>query len=77
MKKIINIAFLLFIFTLYIGAQTDARIASAWRVLKYDVSATVPNSDRFLSARATLNLQNVGNGAGTRLTLRISEKAEI
>jgi tetratricopeptide (TPR) repeat protein len=77
MKKIINFAFLLCTFTLYIHAQTDARVSSAWRVLKYDVSATVPTNDRYLTVRATMNLLNVGNGAGTRLTLRISEKAEI
>lgn len=77
--KFVRLAIILtfFSFTLYIHAQTDTRVAAAWRVLKYDVSATVPNNDRYLTARATMNLQNVGNGAGTRLTLRISEKAEV
>ena len=77
MKNILIFAFLLLTFTLYIQAQTDTRVSSAWRVLKYDISANVPTNDRYLTARASMNLQNVGNGAGTRLTLRISEKAEV
>ena len=77
MKRFITFVVLLGIFTLYINAQTDTRASSAWRVLKYDISANVPTNDRYLTARASMSLQNVGNGAGTRLTLRISEKAEV
>ena len=37
----------------------------------------MPSADRALTAKAVLNLQNVGNGAGSRLTLRISPNAEV
>ena len=60
-------------------AQDETRTAAAWRVLRYDITATLPQNpaDRNLTARAVLNLRNVGNGAGSRLTLRISDKAEV
>jgi tetratricopeptide (TPR) repeat protein len=81
MKKssIITFALLIFTFSLSIFAQDDARVAAGWRVLKYDINANLPSNpaDRNLSARATLNLQNIGTGAGSRLTLRIHEKAEV
>ena len=53
------------------------RVAAAWQVKKYDITATLPTADRYLTAKAVLNLQNVGNGAGSRLTLRISPNAEV
>lgn len=76
MKKssITTLAFLLFTFSLSVFGQEVA-----WRVLKYDINANLPPNpmDRNLSARVTLNLQNVGTAAGSRLTLRISDKAEV
>lgn len=82
MKKssILAFAFLLVAFTFSVSAQDEtARASVAWKVLKYDLSANLPQNpaDRYLSARATLNLQNVGNSAGSQLSLRISEKAEV
>lgn len=68
-------AFLIFTFVFDISAQDETRIAAAWQVKKYDI--TVSTADRFLTAKAILNVQNVGGGAGTTLTLRISPKAEV
>jgi len=55
--------------------QDETRVFVAWQVKKYDVEVSF--DDRFLVAKATLNLQNVGNSVGTRVTLRINEKAEV
>jgi tetratricopeptide (TPR) repeat protein len=81
MKKssIIAFAFLLFSLTLNLFAQDETRAVVAWRVLKYDINANLPQNptDRYLSARAILNLQNVGNTSATQLSLRISDKAEV
>ena len=62
-------------FSLNALAQDNARGAVVWQVQKYDLTASV--ADRFLTAKTTLNLQNVGNAAGTTLTLRISPRAEV
>lgn len=81
MKKssILIFALLFFTFTINLFAQDDSRATVVWRVLKYDINATLPTdpADRNLTARATLNLQNIGNASGSQLTLRISEKAEV
>ncbi|MBX7171394.1 MAG: tetratricopeptide repeat protein [Pyrinomonadaceae bacterium] len=71
------IAFTFLLFSLCIStfAQTEPRAAAAWQVKKYDITASI--ADRFLTASATLDIQNVGNAAGSRLTLRISEFAEV
>lgn len=73
------VAFLIITFNASFFAQDTARAAAAWRVLKYDITANVPQNpaDRYLAAKAILNLQNVGTGTGSRLTLRINDKAEI
>jgi hypothetical protein len=70
--------FLLFTFALHVSAQDEnVRASAAWQVKKYDITATLPSADRFLTAKAVLNLQNVGNAAGSRLTLRVSPNAEV
>lgn len=75
-QSAITFTFLLSIFVLGVFAQdTTQRTAAAWQVKNFDISASV--SDRTLSAKAILNLQNVGNGPGTRLTLRINDHAEV
>ncbi|MGI8469945.1 MAG: hypothetical protein ACR2N3_16010, partial [Pyrinomonadaceae bacterium] len=73
--SVITFAFLLFTFAFNIFAQNETRVVAIWQVKKYDISAST--ADRFLTARAILNVRNVGNGAGTTLTLRISPKAEV
>lgn len=77
--SIIAFAFLLFTFASSVFAQDETRGAAAWRVLRYDITASLPQteSDRNLTAKAVLNLQNVGSGAGSRLTLRVNGKAEV
>lgn len=79
MKKFIISAFALLLFTFNLFAQDEVRVPLEWRVSKYDITASLPqnSTDRYLTAKAVLNLQNVGTSAGSRLTLRINEKAEI
>ena len=81
MRKIssILIALFLLIFTFSIFAQVDNRAGLTWQVLKYDITATLPSGDanRNLTAKAVLNLKNTNNRPAPKLTLRISEKAEI
>ncbi len=56
-------------------AQDEAR--AAWQVTNFDITVANLNTERALNARATLNVRNVGRGAGSTLTLRINAKAEI
>ena len=81
MKKFSNIIFALFLIisTQTISSQVDNRAGLTWQVLKYDITATLPknDSDRNLTAKAILNLRNTTSRSVSKLTLRISEKAEI
>ncbi|MBA2619939.1 MAG: hypothetical protein H0U87_01925 [Acidobacteria bacterium] len=81
MKKssIIFFAFLLFIFAHSVLAQDETRASKTWEVRKYDLTATLPQSetDRSLTARAVLNLRNVSSKTASTLTLRISPNAEV
>ncbi len=72
-------AFLFLTFTFSIPAQDDSRASITWQVQKYDIAATLPQAetDRNLAVKAVLNLKNVSSSTASRLTLRISEKAEI
>jgi len=71
-----TIALILLAFVFGARAQDiSPRAAAAWQVKKYEISANV--ADRFLNATAALTLENVGNAAGSRLTLRINEFAEV
>src|SRR5688500_16520711 len=70
--------FLFFTSTFSIFAQDDSRALITWQVQKYDITATLPEAtDRNLNIKAVLNLKNVTSSAASRLTLRISEKAEV
>ncbi len=76
------LTFLLFTFALFnfsIFAQNESRVSKTWEVQKYDITATLPNSetDRNLTVKAVLTLKNVSSSAGSRLTLRISPDAEV
>ncbi len=68
-----------FLFVGVLRAQTDSRGMAAWSVLRYDINATLPQNytNRYLSVRANLGLKNVGTSTGSKVTLRISEKAEV
>lgn len=60
-------------------AQVDTRPTATWQVVKYDLTATLPqvDNDRNLSAKAKLDLRNVSASPASTLTLRISPSAEI
>ena len=62
-----------------VAAQDDTRPSATWEVQKYDINATLPqsDSDRNLSARAKLDLKNISARPALTLTLRISSSAEI
>lgn len=81
MRKFSIVAFTFLILTTAFStfAQDETRAAAAWLVKKYDINVTLPQNpnDRYLTARAVLQIQNVGNAAGSQLTLRISDKAEV
>lgn len=78
-KSVLIFAFLLALFTFSASAQDETRASKTWEVQKYDIAATLPQSetDRNLTVKANLDLKNVSSEAGSRLTLRISEKAEV
>ncbi len=73
------IIFTILIFSFSAFAQTETVVSRTWEVQKYDITATLPSveTDRFLTAKAILTLKNVSSAAASRLTLRISDKAEI
>lgn len=60
-------------------AQDDTRVSATWQVVRYDIAATLPQSDadRSLSVKAKLDLKNVSARPASTLTLRISPAAEI
>ena len=78
-QSLIIFAFLLLSFAGAIFAQDESRASKTWEVQKYDITATLPQTetDRNLTTRAVLSLKNVSGSVGSRLTLRISPNAEI
>ncbi|HEX6124340.1 MAG TPA: tetratricopeptide repeat protein [Pyrinomonadaceae bacterium] len=64
---------------LAVWAQDDTRISATWQVQKYDITATLPQTeaDRSLTAKARLDLKNVSTRPASTLTLRISPLAAI
>ncbi len=76
---IILYAFLLFTFAFSAFAQDESRVSKTWEVQKYDIAATLPQTeaDRNLTVKAVLSLKNVSNSSASRLTLRISPGAEV
>lgn len=79
-KKFVVIFTLLgFTFAFSVFAQDESRISKTWEVRKYDVTATLPQTetDRYLNVKSVLELKNVGGTVGSRLTLRISPNAEV
>jgi tetratricopeptide (TPR) repeat protein len=57
------------------GAQDEPR--AAWAVTGYDIMVPAIGAERVLNARATITALNIGRGAGSTLTVRISPTAEI
>ena len=77
-SKLSLISLLLFVsVAAFISAQAQAEATAAWQVVRYDITASAPGSDRNLTARAMITVRNIGRGSGSRLTLRINPKAEI
>lgn len=62
-----------------IQAQDDTRVTATWKVVKYDISATLPQAenDRALTAKAKLDLKNVSARPASTLSMRISPAAEV
>lgn len=62
-----------------VSAQDDTRPSATWQVMRYDITATVPQMepDRNLIAKAKLDLKNVSPRSASTLSLRISPAAEI
>lgn len=56
-------------------AQDDLR--AAWQVTNFDIAVSGLGNDRFLDARATLTLRNIGRGPGSTVSFRINPKAEV
>ncbi len=81
MNKISPVIFtiLLLTFAFSVFAQDDSRASITWQVQKYDLTATLPQTEteRNLAVKAVLNLKNVSGSTGSRLTLRISPNAEV
>ncbi|HXH68896.1 MAG TPA: tetratricopeptide repeat protein [Pyrinomonadaceae bacterium] len=75
----IKFVFLLLAFSFSVFAQDESRVSKTWEVQRYNITATLPQSetDRHLTVKAILNLKNVSGNAGSRLTLRISPSAEV
>lgn len=77
MKSILSlIGLFLFAFALPASVQAQVEAGPAWQVLRYDITVSI-QPDRSVSAHAVVGVRNIGRGAGTRITLRISPKAEI
>jgi hypothetical protein len=79
LRSAIIFSFLFFNFTLYIHAQSTSRASIAWEVQKYDITATLPQNEtgRDLNVKAVLSLKGIQERTGSRLTLRISDKATV
>ncbi len=56
-------------------AQEEAR--AAWQVTNFDIKANVQQAERTLAAIAVLSLRNIGRGAGSSFSFRISSKASV
>lgn len=69
----------IFLFCAAAFAQDESRATATWQVQKYDINATLPQSeaDRNLTVKAALTVKNVSGSAASTLTLRLSPDAEI
>src|SRR4030095_152557 len=78
MTKLAAVFLLLFV-PYFVWAQDDTRVSATWQVIKYDITATLPQSetDRNLVAKAKLDVKTVAARPASTLTLRISPAAEV
>src|SRR5688500_19647914 len=70
---------ILSIFTTLIYAQSEVRVSRTWEVQKYDITASLPQSetDRNVTIKAVLNVKNASGSPAWTLTLRISQNADV
>ncbi len=70
---------ILFLTLWFSGILAAQDAVQTWQVLKYDISATLPQGekDRNLVSHAVLTLKNVSGKSASSLTLRISPVAEV
>ncbi len=78
-SAIIFTLLVLSIFTSLINAQNEVRVSRTWEVQKYDITATLPQSeaDRNMTVKAILNVKNTSGSPASTLTLRISQNADV
>jgi hypothetical protein len=78
-KNIGLIAILTLMLCATLAAQDDTRVSATWQVQKYDITATVPQSetDRNLSVKAKVDARNASSRPASTMTLRISPAADI
>ena len=79
LQSIVIFTILIFTFVFSAFAQDDSRSSIAWEVKKYDITANLPSveTDRNVNIKAGLTLKNISGSSGSRLTLRISESADV
>jgi len=75
MKTICAILTTLFLFSSATLAQEEAR--AAWQVTNFDITANIQQAERTLNTVAILTASNVGRGAGSSFTFRITTKASV
>lgn len=78
-RSVFIFTFFLFIFAFSAFAQDDSRMLLTWQVQKYDITATLPQTetDRNLTVKAVLTLKNISSAGASSLTLRISNAATV
>jgi tetratricopeptide (TPR) repeat protein len=61
------------------GQTEDSRVSATWKVQKYDIVATLPQSeaDRSLLVKAKVEAANVSSRPASTMTLRISPNANV
>lgn len=77
---IINSILLVILFSATSFAQTPEEARAAWQVTRFDITASfagTTNTDRALTARASIAARNVGQGSGRTFTARLNPAAEI
>ncbi len=79
LRKSIVFFSVLLVVTSFVNAQDDTRAVQTWKVQKYDLSVTLPqsDSDRNMTNKAVLTLKNVSGKFASSLTLRISPLAIV
>src|SRR6266498_48149 len=78
MKRILLASlFLLVVFLLPSSELAQEEARAAWQVTNFDITANAQQVERSLNSVAVLSARNVGRGAGSTFTFRISSKASI